>query len=62
MIKKNDWENVYDSMFHAVEHIKNLNDSDRYLHEVKWIILNVHHAVECYFKEFLQIRKNRARP
>ena len=43
------WENARDSIRHAFDHFSELRRTPRNaLHDIKWIILSVHHAAECY--------------
>lgn len=42
------WENARDSIRHAFDHFSELRRSPRNAHDIKWIILSVHHAAECY--------------
>jgi len=42
------WENARDSIRHAFDHFSELRRTPRNTHDIKWIILSVHHAAECY--------------
>ena len=61
-LKKALWKNSLDSIQHALDHFWKLRqDQEERCHHVKWAVLSVHHAAECFcYIRLLELAPNEA--